>query len=104
MPREVGPIVYRRLDFHSQKLPLEPTFCVDLDFRMMFLSSVVILDDSGTFCEKIFITGHTRNLIARTCPICITSTWPFDIPLKKTHKIFADLSIPQKFERMIANE
>ena len=65
---------------------------------MMFLSSVVILDDSGTFCEKIFITGHTRNLIART------STWPFDIPLKKSRKIFADRSISLKFERMIANE
>ena len=36
---------------------------------MMFLYSVVILDDSGTFCEKIFIRGHTRNLIARTWPI-----------------------------------
>ena len=36
---------------------------------MMYLSSVVILDDSGTFCQKIFITGHTRNLIARVCPI-----------------------------------
>ena len=67
----------------------------------MFLSSVVILDDSGTFCEKIFITGHTRNLIAQTC---ITFTWPFDIPLKKTRKIFADWSISRKFERMIANE
>ena len=54
-----------------------------------------------TFCEKIFITGHTRNLIAR---LCITSTWPFDIPLKKTPKIFADRSISLKFERMIANE
>ena len=42
------------------------------------------------FCEKIFITGHTRYLIAR---LCITSTWPFDIPLRKTHKIFADRSI-----------
>ena len=68
---------------------------------MMFLSSVVILNDSGTFCEKIFITGHTRNFIAR---LCITCTWPFDIPLKKTRKIFADLSISLKFERMIANE
>ena len=71
---------------------------------MMFLSSVVILDDSGTFCEKIFITGHTRNLIARTSLLCITSTWPLDIPLKKTRKIFADRSISLKFERMIANE
>ena len=35
----------------------------------MFLSSVVILDDSGTFCETIFITGHTRNLIARL--VCV---------------------------------
>ena len=68
---------------------------------MMFLSSVVILNDSETFCEKIFMTGHTRNLIAR---LCITSTLPFDIPLKKTHKIFADWSISLKFERMIANE
>ena len=67
----------------------------------MFLSSVVILIDSETFCEKIFITSHTRNLIVR---LCITSTWPFDIPLKKTRKIFADRSISLKFERMIANE
>ena len=29
---------------------------------MIFVSSVVILDDSRTFCEKRFITGHTRNL------------------------------------------
>ena len=67
---------------------------------MMFLSSVEILDDSGTFCEKIFITGHTRNLNARTSPI----TRPFDIGLKKTRKIFADRSISLKFESMIANE
>ena len=70
---------------------------------MMFLSSVGILGDSGTFCEKIFITGHTRNLIAGTCPIrhtlgLLTSHW------KKTRKIFADRSISLKFERMIANE
>ena len=30
---------------------------------MILFSSVVILDDSGTFCEKLFITGHTRNLM-----------------------------------------
>ena len=64
---------------------------------MMFLSSVVIVNDSGTFCEKIFITGHMRNLIAR---LCITSTWPFDIPLRKTRKIFADRS---KFERNLCD-
>ena len=68
---------------------------------MMFLSSLLILDDSETFCEKIFITGHTHNLIAR---LCITSTWPFDIPLKKTRKIFADWSISLKFKGIIANE
>ena len=42
------------------------------------------------------VTGHTRNLIARTLP--------FDIPLKKTLKIFADQSISLKFVRMVANE
>ena len=68
---------------------------------MMFLSSMVILNDSGTFCGKMFITGHTQNLIAR---LCITSTWPFDIPLKKTRKIFADRSISLTLERMIAKE
>ena len=52
--------------------------------------------------KKIFITGHTPNLITR---LCITSTWPFDIPVeKKNRKIFADRSISLKFERMIANE
>ena len=66
---------------------------------MIFVSSVVILDDSGTFCEKRFITGHKRNL-----PDYITSTSPFDIPLKETRKIFADRSLSQKFERMIANK
>ena len=65
---------------------------------MMFLSSVVIDDDSGTFCEKIFITGHTRNLIAR---LCITSTWPFDIPLRKTQNMRRPVDF---FERVIANE
>ena len=64
---------------------------------MMLLSSVVILNDSVTFCEKVFITGHMRSLIAR---LCITSTWPFDIPLKKTRKIFVDRSISLKFERI----
>ena len=61
---------------------------------------MVILDDSGTFCEKILITGNTRNLP----DYALTSTWPFDIPLKKTRKIFADRSISLKFERMIANK
>ena len=51
--------------------------------------------------KKIFITGHTRNFITR---LCITCTWPFGIPLKKTRKIFADGPISLKFERMIANE
>ena len=71
---------------------------------MMFLSSVVILDDSGTFCEKIFITGHTRNLIARTSPIMHNIHLAFGHPIEKTRKIFADRSISLKFERMIANE
>ena len=66
---------------------------------MMLLSSVVILNNSGTFCEKIFITGHMHNLIGR---LCITST--FDIPLKNTCKIFVDRSISLKFKRMFANE
>ena len=67
---------------------------------------MVILDDSGKFCEKVFITGHTRNLIARTSRSMhnIHLAFNFDIPLKKTRKIFADRSISLKFERMIANK
>ena len=56
--------------------------------KMRFASFCYVnLIKSGA--PNVNITGHTRNLIARTCPII----WPFDIPLKKTRKIFADRSI-----------
>ena len=51
--------------------------------------------------HRWFQRSHLNNLIAR---LCITSTWPFDISLKKTRKLFVDRSISLKFERMIANE
>ena len=67
--------VGRKLDFHSQNYLQNLLFAYNKLVRMMFLSSVVIPDDLGTFCGKIFVTRHTRMLIAQTCPININLTF-----------------------------
>ena len=80
-PREFVFAVCRNLDFHSQNYLQNLLLAQNKLLRMMFLSSFVVLNDLETFCKKMFITAHTRNLTAR---FCITTTWPFDISLKKT--------------------
>ena len=67
----------------------------------MFLLSERILCNSDEFCEKsLFDTYHCVTQYQNLPVICL----PFVTLLKQNLKIFADRSLFQKFERIIANE